>query len=264
MDFQNRNFEYKMIGFDELVAKAAGKSFPSYYYFRSTPANRTSVPDFWSQWPGLAPHIQMPGAIPRDKVFSSVLRVCSKGCLLFTHYDVMDNLLLQVRGSKHVVLYRPSDYDYLYISTNGKSSVRNPRRYDPQRFPLMELACPFECVLDEGDVLYIPALWFHNVMAQEFSIALNVFWRRLESSAYDQKDTFGNRDFVAAQRAQNGVWRAIKTLTSLPEYYRDFEARRLIQILRDRLLLPENIPASNSASPVAPSLEQGVKNVTSN
>jgi hypothetical protein len=30
-----------------------------------------------------------------------------------------------------------------------------------------------------GDVLYIPALWFHNVVAHDFSVAVNVFWKQV-------------------------------------------------------------------------------------
>ena len=34
-------------------------------------------------------------------------------------------------------------------------------------------------LLWQGDVLFIPALWFHNVLAKDFSVAVNVFWRNL-------------------------------------------------------------------------------------
>ena len=27
-----------------------------------------------------------------------------------------------------------------------------------------------------GDVLFIPAMWFHNMTAQDFGVAVNVFW----------------------------------------------------------------------------------------
>jgi len=64
MDFGNRNFQYRMINFDELVTEAAQKANP-YFYYRSTSPNRSCVPDFWTQWPGLASHVRFPGGIPR-------------------------------------------------------------------------------------------------------------------------------------------------------------------------------------------------------
>ena len=53
----------------------------------------------------------------------------------------------------------------------------------------------FMCInMITGDVLYIPALWFHNVVSLDFSVAVNVFWRRLAPDMYDAKDTYGNKD----------------------------------------------------------------------
>ena len=86
----------------------------------------------------------------------------------------------------------------------------------------------YECHLEPGDVLFIPALWFHNVTCLQFGVAVNIFWRQLDASHYDSKDTYGNRDPPAAQRAYQIVDRALKTLDELPEEYRDFYARCLI------------------------------------
>ena len=60
-------------------------------------------------------------------------------------------------------------------------------------------------MLEPGDVLYIPALWFHNVTSIGFSVALNVFWRShhhehaqqggsatIDPNLYDRKDLYGN------------------------------------------------------------------------
>ena len=86
----------------------------------------------------------------------------------------------------------------------------------------------YECFLEPGDVLFIPALWFHNVTCLEFGVAVNIFWRQLDARFYDGKDTYGNRDPPAAQRAYQIVDRALKALDELPEEYRDFYARCLM------------------------------------
>ena len=78
------------------------------------------------------------------------------------------------------------------------------------------------------------ALWFHNVVAQEFSVAVNVFWKNLDHSLYDSKDTYGNKDLVAAARAQQGVDKAMRALQALPADYRQFYMLRTISSLQQK------------------------------
>ena len=47
--------------------------------------------------------------------------------------------------------------------------------------------------LEPGDILFIPALWFHNMLAHDFGVAVNVFWKELDSKLYDNRDPYGNR-----------------------------------------------------------------------
>lgn len=43
-----------------------------------------------------------------------------------------------------------------------------------------------------------PALWFHNVISEEFGVGVNVFWKHLSSECYDKTDTYGNKDPTAS------------------------------------------------------------------
>ena len=65
-------------------------------------------------------------------------------------------------------------------------------------------------------------------------MAVNVFWRHLDPSYYDNKDTYGNKDLLPATRAMQIMDRAIKALEELPEEYRDFYARRVVCTVKDR------------------------------
>ena len=84
--------------------------------------------------------------------------------------------------------------------------------------------------------LVTSALWFHNVIALDFGIAVNVFWKHLEDKMYDTKDVYGNKDPLPASRAFQILDRALKTLEELPEGYRDFYARRLIARIETKAL----------------------------
>ena len=145
----------------------------------------------------------------------------------------MDNLLIQVTGRKRVVLYSPKDATNLYLN-GDKSEILDIDNPDLQKYPKFEKAVAYECLLEPGEVLFIPALWFHNVISLDFGVAVNVFWRHLNKEMYDAKDTYGNKDLVPATRAMQIVDRSIKALEELPEDYRDFYARRIICKLKSR------------------------------
>ncbi len=139
----------------------------------------------------------------------------------------MDNLLVQVTGRKKVVLFSPREATNLYLLSD-KSQVLDIDNPDLSAHPRFASAQRHECHLEPGDVLFIPALWFHNVVALDFGVAVNVFWRQLDAKFYDTKDTYGNKDPPQAQRATQVVDRAVKILEELPEEYRDFYARCLM------------------------------------
>jgi len=67
------------------------------------------------------------------------------------HWDTHDVVILQLVGKKHWQVFAPS----LELPLSSQTSER------------MNLACPptaeFECVLQAGDLLYIPRGWWHDV-----------------------------------------------------------------------------------------------------
>jgi hypothetical protein len=65
----------------------------------------------------------------------------------------------------------------------------------------LSLSLSHQCELAPGDVLFIPALWFHNVHAVDFCASANFFWHAEPEALYDADDVFGNKDLVGAQRA---------------------------------------------------------------
>jgi hypothetical protein len=94
-----------------------------------------------------------------------------------------------------------------------------------------------EVVLQPGDVLFIPALWAHHTEALHGpSVAVNVFWRELQKTAYPQKDLYGNADPLAAGEALRLVDAAAKTLANSPRdhkvFYGGLAASRLLRDLR--------------------------------
>ncbi|XP_002737984.1 tRNA wybutosine-synthesizing protein 5-like, partial [Saccoglossus kowalevskii] len=109
-----------------------------------------------------------------------------------------------------------------------KSEIIDIDNPDIAKYPNFINVPRYECQLQPGDILFIPALWFHNMTSLDFGIAVNVFWRHLNDSFYDKKDVYSNKDPVIATRASQILDRALKTLDELPEEYRDFYARKMV------------------------------------
>jgi tRNA wybutosine-synthesizing protein 4 len=92
---------------------------------------------------------------------------------------------------------------------------------------------PHEAILRPGDVLFLPALWLHTASPTEgVSIAVNVFFRNLESGYAAGKDVYGNRDLQAYEKGRQDVARIAKSFSSLPEDARSFYILRLGEELK--------------------------------
>jgi tRNA wybutosine-synthesizing protein 5 len=83
------------------------------------------------------------------------------------------------------------------------------------------------------------ALWLHNVITLSFSIGVNIFWKHLEEHFYEKKDIYGNKDLTYASKAILFTEKARKEINLLPEYYREFYTKRLVQMLMENLKPPE-------------------------
>ncbi|XP_059417909.1 tRNA wybutosine-synthesizing protein 5 [Carassius carassius] len=250
MDFLHKNFVYRTLPFDKLIQRAAEEKHSDFfisedesYYLRSLGEDVRKEPaDLRKQFPELAEDFHIPQFFEAEQFFSSVFRISSPGLQLWTHYDIMDNLLAQVTGRKRVVLYSPKDALYLYL-TGDKSEVLDIDTPDLQLYPEFVKASRYECILEPGDLLFIPALWFHNTLSLQFGVGVNIFWRHLPLESYDKKDPYGNKDPVAATRALQSLERALGILEELPPDYRDFYARRMVLRIQSRAYLRQPMNA---------------------
>ncbi|XP_075744811.1 tRNA wybutosine-synthesizing protein 5 isoform X10 [Rhipicephalus microplus] len=208
-------------------------SSTEFYYFRTLGSDSRREPaNIVAQFPELAKDVTLPKWFPDESFFSSVLRIASPQLSLWTHYDVMDNFLIQVKGKKKAVLFHPNDFEYLYIQ-GDKSLVLDLECPDLAKFPKFRKATRYEATLTSGDILFIPALWFHNITALDFGIAVNVFWKNLDASLYDKKDPYGNKDLIPASSALTLVEKAVKQLQLLPLDCQQFYALKMISHIKN-------------------------------
>jgi lysine-specific demethylase 8 len=93
------------------------------------------------------------------------------------HYDLDDNFLVQIFGTKKVFLVSPDDTKFIYpLPENFLKSMVNPSDPDFKRYPKFKHATILEGELGAGDVLFIPKGWFHYIYSPEQSISLNCWY----------------------------------------------------------------------------------------
>jgi ribosomal protein L16 Arg81 hydroxylase len=95
------------------------------------------------------------------------------------HADHADNLLAQIRGRKWFRTARPDERSRLHPSRKydffSDCSSVVPDRWDPETQPGFDLVDWAEFVLEPGDLLFNPSGWWHEAVALEPSISVNVF-----------------------------------------------------------------------------------------
>ena len=110
------------------------------------------------------------------------LWISSTGCVTPLHYDLSNGLLCQVRGSKRVWLFDPGQFDRLYprgaqfpgLDNFERQSQVDIHHPDYEKFPELRRATALECHLRQGDTLFIPSNWWHEVETLEPSLSVQL------------------------------------------------------------------------------------------
>ncbi|CBH14707.1 hypothetical protein, conserved [Trypanosoma brucei gambiense DAL972] len=236
LDFVTKNFSFQHVSFNELLdhclassaALAESGNLPGKlneeretWYLRAVASNMKSErANIWRDFQGLKDDFVLPSATVdhiKPRMHQACLRISAPPLQLWTHYDTLDNVLCQIVGRKRVVLFPPSEYNNLYIS-GSSSAVTNIDKPDYMRFPRFIDASrhALEVEIGPGDMLFIPALWFHHVttLKGSYSMSVNVFFERLPHADYDKKDLYGNKDIPAASRLRAGIVKKVKEMIS--------------------------------------------------
>ncbi len=98
------------------------------------------------------------------------------------HYDPSSNLHGIVHGGKRFTLFHPSQLPLMYpcsmfsvIPQMSRASLSNP---DYARFPRLKKARPIVVDLGPGDLLFLPAGWWHQVTTPGPTISVDFPWQR--------------------------------------------------------------------------------------
>ncbi|TRY64207.1 hypothetical protein TCAL_11500 [Tigriopus californicus] len=117
--------------------------------------------------------------------------VALKGHYEFCHFDPDDNFLVMIQGRKKIRLFG-YDIDSLYpnpLGSHGKTVQSQVICDEPDlvSFPKFAHAKCEHCILYPGEMLFIPAFYWHQVSALDSGISLNMFYGDGGESQYVRK-----------------------------------------------------------------------------
>ncbi|KAF2396660.1 LCM-domain-containing protein [Trichodelitschia bisporula] len=219
-----KNFSYASTTLPPFLAAAQrGENV----YLRSTSSASPKTPTtLAADFPSLAPDFVLPPALaPISNIaHSSPLRIAAN-VAMWLHYDVMANVLCQIRGRRRIVLFPPADWMRLNFRPGDTTSALNVWTAESGA---LSGCSPQMAVLRPRDVLFVPACWAHATIAvgpgedgegeaggeegeDWLSIAVNVFFPSFPWSAYAVgRDVYGNRDVAAYEQGRMNVYRLEK------------------------------------------------------
>lgn len=99
------------------------------------------------------------------KLSDNLLLIGERGAVTHCHYDEQHNLYAQLYGRKRAMLISPAHWNKLYPFPVGHAADRQSQvdAYEPNlaRYPRFAEVEGVDCVLEPGDILYMPEMWFH-------------------------------------------------------------------------------------------------------
>lgn len=153
-----------------------------------------------------------PGLVPGD---TSPRIWLGNRATIAAHYDPSENIACCVAGSRRFTLFPPEQVANLYIGpfeitpAGATVSMVDFDRPDLDRYPRFEQAMEAACqaVLEPGDAIYVPYLWWHHVRAlAPINGLVNYWWAPIP-------DVLGDPRNVLAH--------AMVSIRALPKTYRD-------------------------------------------
>jgi len=144
----------------------------------------------------------------------------SNRSMIAAHFDVNHNIACAVSGSRRFTVFPPDQVGNLYIgplltSPGGPPiSVVDLRAPDHERFPRFSQALESgqEAVLEPGDAIYIPILWWHGVESLDpLNILVNYWWNDTLSAHHDPMLSLIHSMALmsALPTAQRDAWREL-------------------------------------------------------
>lgn len=160
--------------FTERTFGTDGRATSERLYFKNPTKLLPEGHDDSDRIDGLAPYLKR--AVARN------LWISGPGLTVGLHFDQAENLNFALRGRKRFVCYPPGVRAYYPLSMFSQTAhisgvFREGPNPDLRRFPRFDPSRAVDIELCEGDVLYLPAYWWHQVISLgDENVNFNCWW----------------------------------------------------------------------------------------
>lgn len=157
----------RQIPFGEYVAmvRGCGSSNDFYMTANNDSKNRASLKELWDDVGTLPEYLDESGERRGFFWFGP------KGTITPLHHDLTNNFMSQIMGRKRVRLIAPCEGPRIYNFRHCFTDV-DAKAVDLNRFPAMAGVTIHDCVLEPGEILFLPVGWWHHVEALDISVTL--------------------------------------------------------------------------------------------
>lgn len=130
--------------------------------------------------PKLREELSVPAFVPQDKVAFSFLWMSPRGLITRLHFDIFESFFFQLKGRKKFVLFPPALRRYYpnpFWGIAGFISRVQMDDLDARRFRRFDRSQGEEVILEEGDCIYLPHCWWHQVYSEaDYNVSVNFWW----------------------------------------------------------------------------------------
>lgn len=184
----NKTAHQKTMRFGDFIEKvrSAGRENDVYMTAYNEGPNRKALAELWDDI------VQVPKYLTDQGPNQGFLWLGPAGTITPFHHDLTNNFMAQVLGRKRVLLAPACEVAHMYNDEHCFSRV-DGRRIDFGRYPLLHDVRVLECVLNPGEILFLPVGCWHFVEALDVSATVtftNLRWDNDFTAAYPQQTAF--------------------------------------------------------------------------
>jgi len=161
----------------------AGNTNDFYMTANNTSQNRRELAALWEDIGGIPEYLD-PNS-PDD----GFLWFGPTGTLTPFHHDLTNNFMAQVMGSKRVRMIPACELPYVYNNFHCYTPV-DGKEIDYTKYPMMKDVQVIDCILNPGDVLFIPVGWWHYVEGLSTSITVSFIDFQLDNNFATMYSTY--------------------------------------------------------------------------